>query len=1018
MARLDTLLSGSLAFRDNGVELLNLRPNGQELQITGSLNVQGPTLKLNNSDIGQRLTTVEASVGNTPLTLGGLTLWSASINYWSQSIADATASYATTASNTFTGSQFFSGSLIPEALSSANGIYDLGSQEKPWRDLYLTTASLKFIKDGEVFSTLSGEKDGIRVGNILITTSSLTVVNEQGETIDTIYEASVSASGELEQVTQQSLPQGIVSSSAQIADLNFLSSSIQGIVSRSAQISDLGFITASRFSDLIDVPNLVSGSVDATRLISGSVTGSVHMSSSIFTIESSSVERLRLKSDGTLDIFTDVTGSTAIRANNVNAGYPTSNRWQQNLAGSYFNNFDHNSNISEILRFMAGVLSSSLDVADAQPNSRYWSGVSNSQLNLGSTYSTQALNGGRLSQHWTSSAQVSSNFVDHVNYTVHKGFTTAGTFNNGTGQQPYEAISNPYYQNFSNWSFNSTATLGGSSAIGNAGNFGMGRLSSGGPTSFTVRVIASQSYSDSTSITSPSATNNTFTTASQVDYNITSFGTSNGLTLTKINTSQPAVIPAAYQDGDFNSVVAPFSGHKYNNGSNSGTIISSSGYYRIHDIKVGLKSGSQADFVFKNGSGTYSHLWMPMSTLASANPSPATISADDETLRSLTLAPTRSLSGVPYLTAGSSTWELSMKVNNVFNPAFRTSTVFSQTPSENISGTVSTPKTVTCNTNGVNTSNAVYSNDRSTVRSTGTLPHYNDIILVTGSITHTINSSDENINQSNIGTTTWTQNSYAYEFDGSAVSVDNRSISYHTAGTYGQPSASGSLGIYGRAQGYDGGSLTGTTEYFTGEDHRIQVNDNVTTFSGDAFTTTFSLTPLAQKELQVKPGFLVDPGGSYRYYYHSGFNSTATYKYYIRRFQTSGTKTTLTVNIGKTLVNWNSTTSGVSAAVLFKSSGNGSGTNNALSRARLYDISDLLSNVISTNVSNDDHINPFTSTIDLYGNTGGSLSSTTYTVPLRNADGMYLDSSDNEFYLIIRYKGNQVPVTSISTTTS
>ena len=64
--------------------------------------------------------------------------------------------------------------------------------------------------------------------------------------------------------------------------------------------------------------------------------------------------------------------------------------------------------------------------------------------------------------------------------------------------------------------------------------------------------------------------------------------------------------------------------------------------------------------------------------------------------------------------------------------------------------------------------------------------------------------------------------------------------------------------------------------------------------------------------------------------------------------------------------------------------------------------------------SNDNHKNPFSSNIDLYGNTGGSLSSTTYTVPIRNADGMFLDSSDNELYVIIRYKGDPSPVTSIT----
>ena len=60
--------------------------------------------------------------------------------------------------------------------------------------------------------------------------------------------------------------------------------------------------------------------------------------------------------------------STAIYASNVQNGYPTSNRWEDSLDGSYFNNFDNTTHISEILRFMSGVLSHSLDVADASAN--------------------------------------------------------------------------------------------------------------------------------------------------------------------------------------------------------------------------------------------------------------------------------------------------------------------------------------------------------------------------------------------------------------------------------------------------------------------------------------------------------------------------------------------------------------------------------------------------------------------------------------------------------------------------
>ena len=271
MARLDTLLSGSLAFRDNGVELVNLTPHNSELQISGSVAIKGPTLKLGSGgDIGARITTLESATSDTPLLLGGLLLWSSSINVWTESFDAYTGSFAYTSSNYFTGSQFFTGSLIPQADISGSGLFDLGSASKPWRDLYLTSCSLKFVRNGEVISSVTGETEGIRVGNILITTSSLSLVNDAGVVIDTIYKAVVSGSGELQQVTQQSLPSGIVSSSAQINSLNFLSASIQGIVSRSAQITELGFITASRYSEILEVPTgIVSSSTQLASAISG-----------------------------------------------------------------------------------------------------------------------------------------------------------------------------------------------------------------------------------------------------------------------------------------------------------------------------------------------------------------------------------------------------------------------------------------------------------------------------------------------------------------------------------------------------------------------------------------------------------------------------------------------------------------------------------------------------------------------------------------------------------------------------
>ena len=78
------------------------------------------------------------------------------------------------------------------------------------------------------------------------------------------------------------------------------------------------------------------------------------------------------------------------------------------------------------------------------------------------------------------------------------------------------------------------------------------------------------------------------------------------------------------------------------------------------------------------------------------------------------------------------------------------------------------------------------------------------------------------------------------------------------------------------------------------------------------------------------------------------------YKYYIRRFQTSGTKTSMTINVGKTLVNWKTTDDSVAAVVLFKSSASGSGNRGgagSYSRARLYDPSETTSNLISSSVT-------------------------------------------------------------------
>ncbi|MDA7492386.1 hypothetical protein N8445_00305 [bacterium] len=761
---------------------------------------------------------------------------------------------------------------------------------------------------------------------------------------------------------------------------------------------------------------------------------------------------------GSLTVATTSTGSTAISSNNTTVGYPSSNDWQNNLDGSYFNNFTPSTHISEILRFMAGVLSSSLDVADATPNTKTWGSVSQTYTNGGTTSKNSLFNGvlgstyqnAKLSNNWNNSNFISSSLTGSISsaqsYLISKGFLT----NSETGSN--NAGTNPFSDNYgtripstiltqagySTNSFNVTANAAGSSGtFSNANNFGLGTLTNGGATAYTVRIEATQSYSDTYSDATPSATS-TFSSSSLVDYTISSFGTSNGLVLTKILTSQPAVIPSAYQDGDFNNVNGSVNSRKYTGGATTANSISASGYYRTHDVIVGLKTGSQATFTEKTAANESTQFYIYTGDIATdinSGSRAATVSNVNLT-RTAFSATSRSLSGAPYILSTSYSFQFRGEVSGSFDPAYGYSTnpvTITRPTNEwpDIGSTSVSNTTVSVTSNGVqhDISNVrgVLSADKNTQRSTGDVPFIDDIAYTTASYSFNLNSNASNTLQTRSAQEAKT---YGLKFrfngrnwKGTTVSTDSSVQYYYDNTLYGQ-SKSTKMAIYSRAQGYDASSLTGTSENFSGEDHRIKINNNVLGFNGDAFvSSTFKTNDagdavLTTKDLQVKPGYLVEPGGDYGYWFDSGFGSTSTYKYYIRRFQTSGAKTSMTVNVEKTLVNWDSTSNGIAAALLFKSSASGSGVNNTLSSARIYDPSETNSNVVEASVTADNFKNPFTDNLSIYGNIGGSISGTTYTVPLRNADGMYLDNSDNEFYLIIRYKGDPSPVTDISITTS
>jgi len=665
--------------------------------------------------------------------------------------------------------------------------------------------------------------------------------------------------------------------------------------------------------------------------------------------------------------------SQSIHAANINVGIPTSNDWKTSLDGSYFNNFDKNTDVSEILRFVAGLLSSS--APDASPNTKGYSGYTKNNVNT----TTGTVTVGSVPQNSTNTT---------ITYLQGKGFAT-------TGSTIFSGITPIYTQ--TNYGHTFTSVSSGTTIVSSSVDsqlFGLGTLSSGTPTSLKVSGSFTFKFKNNSSKT------DTSTSGSQSLITQTGAGTTSGVSLARINTANNAVIPPAYQDGKFATIFSP---SLYGASSD----VSSSGWYHISS-SINIASGSSP---FTTPIDSYTEVFYAPLTTISTNIPAQTPTFSGVSVNAIS-AVSRSLSGAPYLS--SATYTISGSVLGLFNPLYYAGTgIATITDSDSLVTESGGILTVSTAGGTIGTANAVYDSTGVTARTTGTVPYETDIVKVYTTSSFVPGTSDENINQTGLGTTSFSL--YVNGLNKAGTTTTNTStVSYHTAGNFGQPSASGSLAYYGKVQGTD--TSTTLIESFTGENNRLQVNNNILTFSGDTWSTAFGLYNLGATDLQIKPGFLVKPGGTYGYWLTNP-SSASDYKYYIRKISSgaASNKVSMTLNLGQALVNWTSTTSNsVAAALLFESAKSGIYT-----PPRFFDPSDTLSNVINSSISaNTDGTNPFGSAIALYGNTGGSLSSTTYTIPLRPADGFTVNATYDEVYVIIRYKGDPTPITSITTTFS
>ena len=671
--------------------------------------------------------------------------------------------------------------------------------------------------------------------------------------------------------------------------------------------------------------------------------------------------------------------SQSINAYNINAGNPTSNPWQVNLTGSYFNNFTTQTDVSEILRFIAGLLSQS--APDASPNTKTYS-----------TYTATAQNTTTGTVTAGSVPQTSTNTT--VTYLTSKGFAN-------TGSTIFNGIATIY--TVGNYGYTYTSVSAGSTVASSSADaqlFGLGSLSSGNATSFKVSGSFTFRFKDN------SAKTDTYTTASQSLITQTGTGSTSGVSLAKILTVNPLVIPPAYQDGKYASV---FTNTIY---SGSAVAVSASGYYHI-SASISIASGSSAYTTPISSSAEI--FWSPLTTIST------NISAQTPTTGSTTTSPltvvSRSLSGAPYLSG--STYSLSSSFTNTFNPLYYAGAGVASLGTSG-TGITQTSGTTTVSTAGgtVQTTNAVYDSTGTTARSSSQIPFETDIIRLNG--LYTFGSANiTNIAQTSTSVSAFSVGITGLNKNGTATTYSS-SLAYHTSGTFGQPVASGALAYNTRTQGTDSGTYTiaaagSLTANFTGETYRLQINDSLLSGSydsGSKFTTgSYSVYTLGSTDLQIKPGYLVKPGGTYGYWLADP-NSAQTYKYvafgFKRNLATNQPSIAMSLAGNTTLVDWaNSSTNNSVAMLIIPQSVLGTVTQASA-------IDPVATSTTLLSIGN--AANPFGRSLNVLANTN-TAKTNPFTIDFPTSPNAFpLNTTYRNFVLLIRYIGDPTPLTSITLT--
>ena len=799
------------------------------------------------------------------------------------------------------------------------------------------------------------------------------------------------------------------------------SAQITGSTSISGSLGVSGALTLGALTD-------VSQSISDLQTGSGifSETGSFFATQNALQITGSTLQNSPLTTTGQ-DITSsndgtggaakyDVVTSHSMWNYNHNVGVPKSNAWKFNLEGSHFNNFDQNTDVSEILRFVAGLLSSS--APGAAPNTRTYGAISQFAEQNGTGGSKPA-------------GIVPTNFNDDtITYLSGKGFANVG-------DQLFYNVSASLKSNIARartFESDPAGSTDVTSSVTPAGDlFGLGLIG----------LEVSLSSSASFRFVDNMSDSNTFISASQGSISQTGTGGSI-IKIGNIVTANPAVIPNTFQDGLVEGAFStPLNFINTIPVNDSG----STGYYYTTQ-SIALKTGSSALTSFKENKEVVFLITgsldgrLTTQTLTLTNKASSSISATS-----------RSLSGAPYLRTAN--YVNRTHIEGAFDPMYVAGSTtigqFSLSSDSKITAGNPTDNVRTGTINGsdrVGTANFIFDSTGATARAASSIPERTDIIILSASYAFSAGTSGgSNINTNGQGLSTGNGNSqFQVTPIGKNRSGANTSETYtqpyHEAGTLEQPVDSGSLAYFGFAQTSDGGAegnISSTnseiTEAFTSETYRASLTDAALSASystmGKIDTGSFATYNLGAKDLQVKPGFLIYPGDATYGYWLEDPDDGETFKYYLRSYTKTfnGSAGSLkfrlrnTANSANVTLNaWSNTSDdGIAALVLVQNRGlggtsfianPGSGTSEFNGKASWVDMSDANGAFTAkTNfTAGTSGTNPFgvDITVSGMGAQGSSVSSGLSTMVCLANQFTTIPNSDPGIMVLVRYKGTPI----------